>query len=117
MCLRPRQFRSRGRPACLQATYESNTRLQPREDAALPKHWSLRISPPCNSSGAVGFHRLATRAASLAQFPANVVIEPAEGRNVSKRPRSQQDVDHMEFLLTLRRRGIADKGVLRAMDE
>ena len=36
---------------------------------------------------------------------------------MSKRPRSQQDVDHMEFLLTLRRRGIADKAVLRAMDE
>jgi protein-L-isoaspartate(D-aspartate) O-methyltransferase len=36
---------------------------------------------------------------------------------VSKRPRNQQGDDHMEFLLTLRRRGIADKAVLRAMDE
>jgi protein-L-isoaspartate(D-aspartate) O-methyltransferase len=29
----------------------------------------------------------------------------------------KQDVGRMEFLLTLRRRGIADQGVLRAMDE
>lgn len=36
---------------------------------------------------------------------------------MTKRPRSQQGDDHMEFLLTLRRRGIADKAVLRAMDE
>jgi len=37
---------------------------------------------------------------------------------VSKTPRNhQQDDDHMEFLLTLRRRGIADQAVLRAMDE
>jgi protein-L-isoaspartate(D-aspartate) O-methyltransferase len=36
---------------------------------------------------------------------------------VSKTPRDQQDDDRMEFLLILRRRGIADKAVLRAMDE
>jgi protein-L-isoaspartate(D-aspartate) O-methyltransferase len=36
---------------------------------------------------------------------------------VSKTPRDQQDDDRMEFLLTLRRRGIADQTVLRAMDE
>ena len=36
---------------------------------------------------------------------------------MTKRPRSQQGDDHMEFLLTLRRRGIADQTVLRAMDE
>jgi protein-L-isoaspartate(D-aspartate) O-methyltransferase len=36
---------------------------------------------------------------------------------VSKTPRHQQDDDRMEFLLTLRRRGISDQGVLRAMDE
>lgn len=36
---------------------------------------------------------------------------------MSKRPRNQQGDDHMEFLLTLRRRGIADQAVLRAMDE
>jgi protein-L-isoaspartate(D-aspartate) O-methyltransferase len=36
---------------------------------------------------------------------------------VSKAPHNQQDDDRMEFLLTLRRRGIADQGVLRAMDE
>jgi len=36
---------------------------------------------------------------------------------VSKTPRQHQDDDHMEFLLTLRRRGIADQAVLRAMDE
>jgi protein-L-isoaspartate(D-aspartate) O-methyltransferase len=36
---------------------------------------------------------------------------------VSESPRNQQDEDRMEFLLTLRRRGIADQAVLRAMDE
>jgi protein-L-isoaspartate(D-aspartate) O-methyltransferase len=36
---------------------------------------------------------------------------------VSKAPPNQQDDDRMEFLLTLRRRGIADQAVLRAMDE
>jgi protein-L-isoaspartate(D-aspartate) O-methyltransferase len=33
------------------------------------------------------------------------------------RPRDAQDEDRMEFLLTLRRRGIGDQAVLRAMDE
>jgi len=33
------------------------------------------------------------------------------------RPRDAQDEDRMEFLLTLRRRGIGDPAVLRAMDE
>jgi protein-L-isoaspartate(D-aspartate) O-methyltransferase len=32
-------------------------------------------------------------------------------------PRGEQDTGHMEFLLTLRRRGIGDQAVLRAMDE
>src|SRR5215467_4356710 len=32
-------------------------------------------------------------------------------------PRQHQGVDRMEFLLTLRRRGIVDQAVLRAMDE
>ncbi|HZP68953.1 MAG TPA: protein-L-isoaspartate(D-aspartate) O-methyltransferase [Pseudolabrys sp.] len=36
---------------------------------------------------------------------------------MSKRPHSRQDDHHMEFLLTLRRRGIADQAVLKAMDE
>jgi protein-L-isoaspartate(D-aspartate) O-methyltransferase len=36
---------------------------------------------------------------------------------VSKMPTNEQDDDRMEFLLTLRRRGIADQAVLRAMDE
>ena len=36
---------------------------------------------------------------------------------MSRTPSYQQDNDRMEFLLTLRRRGIADKAVLRAMDE
>ena len=36
---------------------------------------------------------------------------------MSKTARNQQDVDRMEFLLTLRRRGIVDQAVLRAMDE
>lgn len=36
---------------------------------------------------------------------------------MSELPDSPQDVGRMEFLLTLRRRGISDAGVLRAMDE
>ena len=36
---------------------------------------------------------------------------------MSKAPHNPQDDDRMEFLLTLRRRGIADQAVLRAMDE
>jgi len=36
---------------------------------------------------------------------------------VSKTPRQQQGADRMEFLLTLRRRGIIDQAVLRAMDD
>src|SRR5471030_1915644 len=32
-------------------------------------------------------------------------------------PRGESDTGHMEFLLTLRRRGIGDQAVLRAMDE
>jgi protein-L-isoaspartate(D-aspartate) O-methyltransferase len=36
---------------------------------------------------------------------------------VTKTPRQQQGADRMEFLLTLRRRGIMDQAVLRAMDE
>jgi protein-L-isoaspartate(D-aspartate) O-methyltransferase len=36
---------------------------------------------------------------------------------VSKRPLDEHDEDRMEFLLTLRRRGISDHAVLRAMDE
>ncbi|MGB6350088.1 MAG: protein-L-isoaspartate(D-aspartate) O-methyltransferase [Pseudolabrys sp.] len=36
---------------------------------------------------------------------------------MSKTPPDQRDDDRREFLLTLRRRGIADQAVLRAMDE
>jgi protein-L-isoaspartate(D-aspartate) O-methyltransferase len=36
---------------------------------------------------------------------------------VSDRPPDEQDIDRMEFLLTLRRRGISDQAVLRAMDD
>lgn len=36
---------------------------------------------------------------------------------MSKMPRQHDGVDRMEFLLTLRRRGIADQAVLRAMDD
>ena len=36
---------------------------------------------------------------------------------MAKMPTNEQDDDRMEFLLTLRRRGIADQAVLRAMDE
>jgi protein-L-isoaspartate(D-aspartate) O-methyltransferase len=46
-----------------------------------------------------------------------MLIVPERGKDVSKKPRDDQDVDRMEFLLTLRRRGIVDQAVLRAMDE
>ena len=36
---------------------------------------------------------------------------------MSKMPRQHDGVDRMEFLLTLRRRGITDQAVLRAMDD
>ena len=36
---------------------------------------------------------------------------------MNKAPRNEPDVGRMEFLLTLRRRGIGDQAVLRAMDE
>ncbi|HME29967.1 MAG TPA: protein-L-isoaspartate(D-aspartate) O-methyltransferase [Pseudolabrys sp.] len=36
---------------------------------------------------------------------------------MSKTPSNEQDDDRMRFLLTLRRRGIVDQAVLRAMDE
>jgi protein-L-isoaspartate(D-aspartate) O-methyltransferase len=36
---------------------------------------------------------------------------------VPKSPRDELDTGHMEFLLTLRRRGVGDQAVLRAMDE
>ena len=39
------------------------------------------------------------------------------GQNVAKQPVSDDSVGRMQFLLTLRRRGIADQAVLRAMDE
>jgi protein-L-isoaspartate(D-aspartate) O-methyltransferase len=46
-----------------------------------------------------------------------MLLSTERGLNVSKSPRFQQDDDRMEFLLTLRRRGIMDQAVLRAMDE
>jgi protein-L-isoaspartate(D-aspartate) O-methyltransferase len=46
-----------------------------------------------------------------------MLITRERSLNVSKAPHNQQDDDRMEFLLTLRRRGIADQAVLRAMDE
>jgi len=39
------------------------------------------------------------------------------GRSVSEPSQDDENVGRMEFLLTLRRRGIADQAVLRAMDE
>jgi protein-L-isoaspartate(D-aspartate) O-methyltransferase len=36
---------------------------------------------------------------------------------VPRQPKAERDVERMEFLLTLRRRGISDSAVLRAMDE
>ena len=43
--------------------------------------------------------------------------EQRGARPVSQAPRAEPDVGRMEFLLTLRRRGIGDQAVLRAMDE
>src|SRR6202142_1915608 len=40
-----------------------------------------------------------------------------KGSLVSDHPPDEQAVDRMEFQLTLRRRGISDQAVLRAMDE
>ena len=49
---------------------------------------------------------------------ANMLIMPAkEPERVESAAHHQQDDDRMEFLLTLRRRGIGDQAVLRAMDE
>jgi protein-L-isoaspartate(D-aspartate) O-methyltransferase len=44
-------------------------------------------------------------------------IAVKRGHTLSDAPQNRQDVSRMEFLLTLRRRGISDAGVLRAMDE
>src|SRR6202166_281302 len=41
----------------------------------------------------------------------------AKGGSVSDHPPDEQAVDRMEFQLTLRRRGISDQAVLRAIDE
>ncbi len=45
------------------------------------------------------------------------MLEMRRKRGESCRNRADDGVGHMEFLLTLRRRGIADQAVLRAMDE
>jgi protein-L-isoaspartate(D-aspartate) O-methyltransferase len=49
--------------------------------------------------------------------PANVLISRQKEKIVPSRPENGKDNDRMEFLLTLRRRGISDQAVLRAMDE
>jgi len=49
--------------------------------------------------------------------PANVLISRQKEQIVPSRPQNGKDNDRMEFLLTLRRRGISDQAVLRAMDE
>ena len=49
--------------------------------------------------------------------PANVLISRQKEQIVPSRPQNGKDDDRMEFLLTLRRRGISDQAVLRAMDE
>jgi protein-L-isoaspartate(D-aspartate) O-methyltransferase len=49
--------------------------------------------------------------------PLNVLKMGQKGCAVAQRPRDEQAVEHMEFLLTLRRRGISNQAVLRAMDE
>jgi protein-L-isoaspartate(D-aspartate) O-methyltransferase len=48
---------------------------------------------------------------------ANVLISEQKEQIVPSRPQNGKDNDRMEFLLTLRRRGISDQAVLRAMDE
>jgi protein-L-isoaspartate(D-aspartate) O-methyltransferase len=49
--------------------------------------------------------------------PANVLISGQKEQILPNRPQNGKDNDRMEFLLTLRRRGISDQAVLRAMDE
>ena len=49
--------------------------------------------------------------------PANVLISRQKVKIVPSRPENGKDNDRMEFLLTLRRRGISDQAVQRAMDE
>jgi protein-L-isoaspartate(D-aspartate) O-methyltransferase len=49
--------------------------------------------------------------------PANVLISGQKEQIVPSRPQNGKDNDRMEFLLTLRRRGISGQAVLRAMDE
>jgi protein-L-isoaspartate(D-aspartate) O-methyltransferase len=54
----------------------------------------------------------------LPKLPPSVLKMPEKrGRDVPKPPRDELDVRRMEFLLALRRRGIGDQAVLRAMDE
>src|SRR5665213_1616126 len=48
---------------------------------------------------------------------ANVLISRQKEQIVPSRPQNGKDNDRMEFLLTLRRRGISDQAVLRALDE
>ena len=59
-----------------------------------------------------GFRR---RVRSLQESPGKRAKNAAKGGNVSDQP--QRDDGRMEFLLNLRRRGIMDQAVLRAMDE
>jgi protein-L-isoaspartate(D-aspartate) O-methyltransferase len=54
-------------------------------------------------------------AMELLWIAANRVKLQGEGKVMS--PRGHSDTGHMEFLLSLRRRGIGDQAVLRAMDE
>ncbi len=57
--------------------------------------------------------------ASLAKLPPDVLKNTRKrgAAPVSRPPRDQPDIGRMEFLLKLRRRGIGDQAVLRAMDE
>src|SRR5689334_12905050 len=49
----------------------------------------------------------------------NLVLRPTQrrGEEVAELSRNAEQIGRMEFMLTLRRRGISDQAVLRAMDE
>jgi protein-L-isoaspartate(D-aspartate) O-methyltransferase len=50
-------------------------------------------------------------------MPATNQARQPEGERLPESPPSAEHIGRMEFLLNLRRRGIGDQGVLRAMDE
>jgi protein-L-isoaspartate(D-aspartate) O-methyltransferase len=72
------------------------------------------------SSGGIGVRRYPVGRCGTSMRGSGIMVEggraPAEGE-VSVAGDQAADVERMEFQLTLRRRGISDQAVLRAMDE